>query len=53
MGYGTVGGMGSMMMGSRMGGGLIGVLFMLLFWGLLMAPIVVLVVWIVGQSLRR
>jgi len=36
-----------------MGGGMIGALFMLLFWGLLIALIAVLIVWIVGQSQRR
>ena len=53
MGYGMMGGLGSMMSGGMMGAGIIGILFMLLFWGLLIALIVVVVVWIVGQSQRR
>jgi hypothetical protein len=48
MGYGMMGGMGHMM-----SGGMIGALFMLLFWGLPIVLIVVVVVWIVGQSQRR
>jgi len=50
MGYGIVGSMGHMMSAGKMGGDMIGALFMLLFWGLLIALIAVLVVWIVGQS---
>ena len=53
MGYGMMGGMGHMMSGGMMGGGMIGALFMLLFWGPLIALSVVVVVWIVGQSQRR
>ena len=53
MGYGMMGGMGNMMSGGMMGSGMIGALLMLLFWGLLIALIVVVVVWIVGQSQRR
>jgi hypothetical protein len=48
MGYGMMDRMGHMM-----GGGMIGALFMLQFWGLLLALIVVVVVWIVSQSQRR
>ncbi len=33
----TMGGMGSMMNGNMMGDGMVGMLFMLLFWGLLIA----------------
>jgi len=48
-GFSGGGGMGYGMMG----GGMIGALFMLLFWGPLIALSVVVVVWIVGQSQRR
>jgi hypothetical protein len=53
MGYGMMGGMGWMMGGGMMGGGMFGALISLLFWALLLAPIVALVVWIIGQTQRR
>ncbi len=39
-GAGTMGGMGQMMNGGMMGGGAMGLLFMLLFWGVFVALIV-------------
>jgi hypothetical protein len=57
-GYGMMGGMGqmmggSMMGGSMMGGGLFGMLFAGLFWLLLLALLVAVVVWIFNQLQRR
>jgi len=46
-------GMGMMMGGTMMGGGMIGLLFMLLFWALLIALLVTLFMWMIGQSQRR
>ena len=48
-----MGGMGSMMSGSMMGGGLFGMLSAFVFWVLVIALIVVLVVWIFNQTQRR
>src|SRR5215213_11822954 len=53
MGYGIMGGMGQMMGGSMMGGGLLGMLFAGLFWILVLALLVGVVVWIFNQSQRR
>ncbi|MDQ3637413.1 MAG: hypothetical protein M3426_05395 [Actinomycetota bacterium] len=44
-----MGGMGQMMSGGMMGGGAIGLLFMLLFWGLFIALIVGVVLLISGR----
>lgn len=51
-GIDPMGGMERMMSGGMMGGGVIGVLLMLLFWGLTIALIVALIVWIVRQVKR-
>src|SRR5215213_7020861 len=54
LGGGTMmGGMGSMMGGSMMGGGLLGMQFALLFWAVLVALLVALVLWIVNQTQQR
>lgn len=50
---GVVGGMGSMMGGSMMGGGALGMLAGLVFWLAALALIVALVVWAVRQIQRR
>jgi hypothetical protein len=42
-----------MMGGSMMGGGPLGVLFALLFWAVLVALLVALVLWIVNQTQER
>ena len=48
-----MGSMDSMMGGSMMGGGLLGMLFALLFWVPVIALIAALVVWIVNQTQQR
>ena len=52
-GRGMMGGMGSMMSGSMMSGGLFGMLSAFVFWVLVIALIIVLVVWIFNQTQRR
>lgn len=52
MGGGMMGGMGQMMGGGMFGSGFIGLLFMVLFWGLVIALIAAFVVWIVKQLQR-
>jgi uncharacterized membrane protein len=52
-GRGMMGGMGQMMSGGMMGGGLFGMLSAFVFWVLVIALIVALVVWIVNQTQRR
>ncbi len=52
-GGGLMGGMGQMMGGTMMGGGVLGMLSALVFWVLVLALIVALVVWIFRQIQQR
>jgi hypothetical protein len=47
------GGMGSMMGGSMMGCGLLGMLFALLFWAAPVALLIALVLWVIDQTQQR
>jgi len=52
MGRGMAG-MGAMMGGTMMAGGMAGMFVMLLFWGLVLALLVALVMWVIRETQRR